>query len=384
MSVRPLAAMALVAMLAPACGTPSEVAADARLQVRGSVVTQDGSPISDAPVVMVKEIGVDEFLSGATTVLTTWGFACVTEAAVDPCGEYDHRTATDGEGTFAFDLRGADVRSGFGTASTMTLTAAGPASEGQRTGPATSLSFLVQRELLDLPELRLWEPELHVSQEGGRLTVTWPTLPTDLSADASYEAVAVDEQGRPVWTLTDGSAGVDVRVLEDVRGGVAVQASAETVVDERRSDVVYRSGQLPVEGPGAPPSRGASCSATDGEHAEAFVPCPLTDGDLGTLADVDLDVDCPEGQTQCPHPPDSAIVLDLGSSGPRSLVVLRGDEDDLVIDVSDDGTTWTQVIAVEMEATQVAVPLPPGTTGRYLRVRGAVGDVGQFAEISVW
>lgn len=384
MSVRPLVALALAAVVASACGTPSEVAADARLQVRGSVAHQDGSPVSGTPVVLVKEIGVDEFLSGATTVLTTWGFACVTEADVDPCGEYDHRTTTDAEGSFAFDLHGADVRSGFGTASTMTLTAAGPAGEGQRTGPATSMSFLVQRDLLDLPGVRLWEPELRVSQEGGRLTASWPTLPADLSADPSYEAVVVDEQGRPVWTLTDGSAGVDVRVLEDVRGGVAVQASAETVVDERRSDVVYRSGQMAVEGPGAPPSRGAACSATDGEHVEAVLPCPLTDGDLSTLADVDLEVDCPDGQTQCPHPPDSAVVLDLDSSGPRSLVVLRGDEDDVVIDMSDDGTTWTEVIAVEMEATQVAVPLPSGTSGRYLRVRSAVGDVGGFAEISVW
>ena len=384
MSVRRLAALALAAVAASACGTPSEVAADARLQVRGSVVHGDGVAVSEAPVVLVKEVGVDEFLSGATTVLTTWGFACVTEAAVDPCGEYDHRTTTDGDGSFAFALRGSDVRSGFGTASTMTLTAAGPAAQGQRAGAATSLSFLVQQELLELPQLRLWEPELRVSQVGGRLTVGWPTLPADLSADASYEAVVVDEQGRPVWTLTDGSAGVDVRVLEDVRGGVAVQARAETVVDERRSDVVYRSAQVAVEGPGTPPSRGAACSATHADHVEAFVPCPLTDGDLGTLADVDLDVDCPEGQTHCPHPPDSAIVLDLGSSGPRALVVLRGDEDDLAIDVSDDGTTWTEVITVEMEATQVPVALPPGTTGRYLRVRGAVADVGQFAEISVW
>ena len=384
MSVKPLIALALAAVAATACGTPSEVATDARLQVRGVVTHQDGSPVSEAPVVLVKEIGVDEFLSGATTALTTWGFACVTDADVDPCGEYDHRTTSGGDGSFAFDLRGADVRSGFGTASTMTLTTAGPAGEGQRSGSATSLSFLVQRERLDLPELRLWEPELRVSQEDGRLTVNWPTLPADLSADASYEAVAVDAQGRPVWTLTDGSAGVDVRVLEDVRGGVAVQASAETVVDERRSDVVYRSAQVAVEGPGAPPSRGVACSATDGEHVETFVPCPLTDGDLGTLADVELDVDCPDGQTQCPQPADSAIVLDLGGSGPRSLVVLRGDEDDLAIDVSEGATTWTEVATVEMEASHVVVPLPPGTTGRFLRVRGAVGGVGQLAEISVW
>lgn len=373
----------LAAVAVAACGAPSEVDPDATVEIRGQVLHQDGSPVGGADTVLVKEVGVDEFLSGATTVMTTWGFACLAEEDVDPCGEYAHRATTDGGGAFRFELRGADVQSGFRTASTMTATAAAPADGDERVGAATSLSFLVQRETLELPSLRLWEPDIAVEHTGGQLSVDWPTLPEGYPADASYEAVFVDTRGQPVWTLSDAGSRIDVRVLEDVRGGVAVQATAETSVDDLDADVAFRSGQHPVEGPGAPPSRGASCSATAGELAKAIAPCPLTDGDLATLADVDID-DCPEGQTQCPPPADSAIVVDLGSPRDLSLLVLRGDEDDVVVDVSGDGQAWTELLSVEMTGTSVAVGLPPGTTARAVRLRGESGDIGQFAEISLW
>lgn len=377
------AVVLLAAVAAGACGTPSEVDPDATVEIRGQVVHQDGSPVGGADTVLVKEIGVDEFLSGATTVMTTWGFACVAHADVDPCGEYAHRATTDGGGAFRFALRGADVQSGFGTASTMTATAAAPGDDGERAGAATSLSFLVQREALELPILHLWEPDIAIEQADGQLTVDWPTLPEGYPADASYEAVFVDARGRPVWALSDAGSTIDVRVLEDVRGGVAVQATTETSVDDLDADIAFRSGQHPVEGPGAPPSRGASCSATDGDRVQVVAPCPLTDGDLATLADVDID-DCPEGRTPCPAPADSSVVIDLGSERDLSLLVLRGDEDDVVVDVSGDGRTWAQLLSVEMTGTSVAVGLPPGTTARAVRLRGDSGDIGQFAEISLW
>lgn len=376
-------AVLLAAVAVAACGTASEVDPDATVEIRGQVVHQDGSPVGGTDTVLVKEIGVDEFLSGATTVMTTWGFACVAHADVDPCGEYAHRATTGGDGAFRFELRGADVQSGFRTASTMTATAAAPADGDERAGAATSLSFLVQREALELPTLHLWEPDIAIEQADGQLTVDWPTLPEGYPADASYEAVFVDAGGRPVWTLSDAGSRIDVRVLEDLGGGVAVQATAETSVDDLDADVAFRSGQHPVEGPGAPPSRRASCSGTDGELAQMVVPCPLTDGDLATLADVDID-DCPEGQTQCPAPADSAVVIDLNSELDLSLLVLRGDEDDVVVDVSGDGRTWTELLSVEMTGTRVAVGLPPGTTARTVRLRAESGDIGRFAEISLW
>lgn len=382
--MRRLPAVVLLAAIAVgACGTPSEVDPDSTVEIRGQVVHQDGSPVGGADAVLVKEIGVDEFLSGATTVVTTWGFACVAEADVDPCGEYAHRATTDGDGAFRFELRGADVQSGFRTASTMTATAAAPADDGERAGAATSSSFLVQREALELPTLHLWEPDIAIEQAEGQLTVDWPTLPEGYPADASYEAVFVDAQGRPVWGLSDAGSRIDARVLEDVRGGVAVQATAETSVDDLDADIAFRSGQHPVEGPGAPPSRGASCSATAGERTQVVAPCPLTDGDLATLADVDID-DCPEGQSPCPTPADSAVVIDLGSERDLGLLVLRGDEDDVVVDVSADGRTWVQLLSIEMAGTRVAVGLPPGTTARAVRLRGESGDIGQFAEVSLW
>ena len=384
MSRRLAAGAAATLILAAGCGTPSEIDPDAQVEITGALVDQDGAAVPNARAVLVKEIGVDEFLSGAMTVMTTWGFACAVDAPVDPCGEYTTVATTGGDGGFAFTVRGADVQSGFGTVSTMTATAAAPPRDGERTGAAVSLSFQVQEELMGLPPLRLWRPQVDVSTQGGNLVVGWPSMPDGYPADVRYEAIVFDGQGRPVWTITTPGQPADLRVLEDLAGGVAVQATAETQVDQRDATVVYRSAQLPVAGPGAPPSRGAACATTAAGRAPVQAqPCPLTDGDLTTLASLDMPSDCPSDGSACDYP-DRSIVLDLRSSRPLTLVVLRGEQDDLAIDVSDDGQTWQPVAEVEMTATSAAVALPPDTSGRYVRVRAQSSDVGDFSEIALW
>lgn len=384
MSRRLAAGAAATLILAAGCGTPSEIDPDAQVEITGTLVDQGGAVVPDARAVLVKEIGVDEFLSGAMTVMTTWGFACVVDAPVDPCGEYTYFATTDGDGGFTFTVRGADVQSGFGTVSTMTATAAAPPRDGERTGAAVSLNFQVQEEVMDLPPFRLWQPQVDVSTQDGNLVVAWPTMPDGFPADARYEAIVSDGQGRPLWTITTSGESVDLRVLEDLAGGVAVQATAGTQVDERDTTIVHRSAQLPVTGPGAPPSRGAACATTAAGRAPVqAAPCPLTDGDLTTPASLDMPSDCPSDGSACDYP-DRSIVLDLGSSRPLTLVVLRGEQDDLAIDVSDDGQTWQQVAEVEMTATSAAATLPPDTSGRYVRVRAQSGDVGDFSEIALW
>lgn len=379
-----LAATVTLAALAAACGTPSDVDPDAQVEITGTLVDQAGVPVPAARAVLVKEIGVDEFLSGAVTVMTSWGFACVVDEPVDPCGEYAYFATSADDGSFTFLVRGSDVQSGFRTASTMTATAAAPAQTGERAGAAVSLSFQVQEEILELPRFQLWQPQVEVRTEDGTLAVAWPTMPDGYPAEAQYEAIVTDEQGRPVWTITTSGQPVDPRVLEDLVGGVAVQATAATTVNERSATLVHRSARLPVAGPGAPPSRGATCATTaEGRSPVIAAPCPLTDGDLTTPAVLGMPSDCPSDASACDYP-DRSIVIDLGGTQALTLLVMRGDEDDLVIDVSDDGQAWQQVVEVEMTTSSAAVALPPDTIGRYVRVRAQAGDVGQFAEISLW
>lgn len=379
--IRAGVAVAALAVVSTACGPPSEVARDADVEIVGQVVGQDGAAVPGAPVVLVKEVGPAEFLSGGLTVMT-WGFACLYDPDLEPCGEFTHHAEAGDDGAYRFSVRGADVQSGFGTASTMSVTAARPAAEG-RPGPATTIRLHVQSEALQLPAAQLWEPSVEVALADGLLTVDWPALPSSYGEADTHGALFLDADGLPVWHQDEPGVPLDARVLEDHAVTVVVEVVSTPDDGWER---IYRSAQQPVSSPGPPPSRGADCLLpSPGAEPVRISPCPLTDGDLTTELDPHAEGHpCPRGGMETCPPEDLGLVVELPTEGPRQLVAVRGEEDEVVVHTSLDGVAWSGPTAVALEEGRGAATLPSGQPLRYVRVQTVGGGAPSLTEVSVW
>lgn len=378
------AAVALLVLLTACSVTPSEVAADAPIDLRGVVSFQDGSPAAKIPVSLVRHEGVAESLSAVLTL----GASCVgDEKSLSICKSA--RRATSGrDGRFSFALTGRDTQGLIGDASTLEATAQAPRAEGQSAGPSATIRFLVQTQAITLP-LRFWEPSVELLADGRTATAKWADVPAQIvppGIDAASAAERVIFQRGPaetVWIASgrSGLASFDPRVLEDSRGTVSVAAewTEQTVTDDRGRtiDLILRSGRLPYRSrAGAPPSRGAACSARiDGQpQMVAVSPCPLTDGDFVV----------PAGPPPCasngPCGRAAEMIVDWASAKPLAMIVVRGCAQQCVVATATDPDRWT--VAGTITGPDAALMLSRPATARFVRVSGQNMDA--LREVSMW
>lgn len=361
-----------------ACAPKSEVPRDAAVRIDGRVVDAAGRPLPEAKAVLLKEIGPEEFAAGAISVVFM-GFTCLEDPDVEPCGEFAHRGQADADGRVTFDVTGADVQSGLGSASTMTLMATAPDRAGTP-GAAVAHSFRIQKAHFQVPVNRLWQPRMGLRRSDAGLAVSAPRLPKAYGPATSYATLYLEPDGRMLWRSRPGVP-VDERVLEDATGTVTVEAEAGERGAVLRS--VYRSDHIAVKGPGAPPSRGALCLASSrGRSVVRYSPCPLTDGDFTTSFDPALDPRCPAGRT-CPRH-DTEVTVDLGQVRRTQAVAIRGQDDVLIVRTSADGSAWSPPTTVKIRDGHAWVKLPTPTPARYVRVKAKRWPLPSLAEISVW
>ena len=361
------------------CGEPSDLDPDAAVEIRGAARHLDGTPVTKGTALVVKDIGLDDFAASAPIFFGTMGMVCVAGADLDLCDEEAVRTELAQDGSFEFSLRGRDVQSGFGTTSTLWATVAAPPTDDGLDGPSSATAFKARTSTVTLPPLRLWEPTVRVRRGRGTVRVGWPDLPGKLGRNPSYQARFESSEGALVWSLRRPGS-VDPRVLEDASGGVSVDASVAASDTEQAT--TYRSAQQPFSGPAAPPSRGASCAAVaTGRRTVTYDPCPLTDGALTRDFDPALDPEC--RKDTCPHH-DTAVVVDLGDVRKISLVVVRADEDVLVVDSSLDARRWSTAATVDMKRPHATAKLASGTRARYVRIAAERWPLPTLRELSVW
>lgn len=376
------AATALLVLLTACSITPSEVAADARIEVTGIVSYQDGGPATDVPVSLVRHEGVAESL----TAVLTLGATCLgDDKALSVC-KSARRASTGRNGRYSFRLTGRDTQGLVGDASTLEATAQLPRARTEASGPSATVRFLVQTERVDVP-LHMWEPAVEAVADARAGTVTWTdvpaaVVPAEADAAGAIERVAFQRgAGELVWQAPgrSGLATFDPRVLEDSRGTVSVAAEWKNVRvhDERGRmiDLILRSARMPYRSrAGAPPSRGAACWWQAGGAVVPMVPCPLTDGEFATPAGQPA---CP-GETPCG--PATDVVVDRGAAAPLALIVVRGCRDRCLVSTSTDAKRWTP--AGSIAGSEVALPIAKPVTARYVRVGGE--DLDTLREVSLW
>lgn len=265
-----------------------------------------------------------------------------------------HDAATADDGSFAFQLTGADTQSSFGEAVSHLVSVSDAPGRSDVSGATTSARFRVQAERIELPPLRLVDPGLTV-EAAADVVARWSD-----AAGGPYELTFETETPVPVWrtTTADTTAAVDPRLLEDTAGRVVVSGGMQDAVTGSEVDIRWRSpGVGYAGGAGAPPSRGADCGSPSG-------PCPLTDGDLTTAASV----------------PGTSTVVTLAAPVPAELLVVRGCDASCTVETSPDGAAFGAPVPVMPDLA--VLPLD-GAPVAAVRVAWTSAG-GSLREVSVW
>ncbi|MDQ6949440.1 MAG: hypothetical protein M3256_25120, partial [Actinomycetota bacterium] len=226
-----------------------------------------------------------------------------------------------------------------------------------------------------LPDVRLWDAGLRLSEPAGRIHLDWKPLPAEAGTSPTYSAQLLDASSRGLlWTqpATPTGGDVDNRMVEDVRSTASAAVTAR-LGDVRVSSV---STSLDVTGrAGPPPSRGRPCLAVNAPDLSTTpqAKCGATDGNLAAPTSL-------AGNSGAVV---SGVVVDLGSARRVTLVVVRGLGGDYVLEGSSDGTTYSQLASGS--TSPAAFPLATPPTARFVRVRSPSGlDESLLAEVSVW
>lgn len=339
-------AAALAVPVVAACGEQSRVDPDAAVTITGVATAPDGQPLADRPVRLGSGVAVAD---GALAVLTL-GLACTTGA----CTGDVHDAATADDGSYAFELTGADTQSSFGEAVSHLVSVSGAPEGSDVSAPTTSARFRVQAERIELPPLRLVDPDLTV-EGGSDVRARWSA-----TVGGPYELTFETATPVPVWrtTTADTAAAVDPRLLEDTAGRVVVSGGMQDAVTGSEVEIRWRSpGVGYAGGAGAPPSRGARCGSPSG-------PCPLTDGDLTTTASM----------------PGTSTVVTLAEPVPAELVVVRGCDVSCTVETSSDGAAFGAPVPVMPD---LAVVTLDGAAVAAVRVTWT-SAAAPLREVSVW
>jgi hypothetical protein len=373
---------ALVALLILAACEPSQISSSATVSVSGTLQNQAGAPIAARQVVLGPQTHAGEAIGGTLLTLVSLGTLCLADPPPEPCASFLSRSSsmdTAADGRFSFTLSGSDVRTFFGNAQMMGVSADLPPAPGALEGPAVLTTFRVQTEQLDLGPVRFWEPQF----KPGNGKAEWDRTPKELGGGSKYQLDFITDQGGPIWRVESTSGGVeyDPRVLEDSSGRVAVTALRSGVALGTTTDSVYRSAQLPFRGSaGKPLSRGRPCTLRKGNAAPVPMPgCGATDGRLEAGAGVPAEPAPAPGSTASPPPVDDHwLVIDMGKQVNVDLLVTRGCA--CLVEESEDGSEWGRMGST----TSDDVIEPRRLRTRYLRVGGPGEDFSDLREISVW
>lgn len=377
-------AVALLVMLLGIACTASKVDPDARIALRGSLATQDGSPAGGLRVALVREPDVGEIFS----TFVTLGLACLSAGELPDACDGARITTSAEDGRFGYDLLGRDTQGSARNASVMELSTRLPRRGEQLEGPAITFAFLVQTERVRLP-LRFWEPHVTARGDARTVRVGWSRLPADVLspamslADTSFD-VRFDTPQGTAWVFRHASSGrsLDARLLEDSRGSLSVVARATSVEvpEDLGTEVRFRlaSARVPYAALAGPPdSRGKPCYSYAGKRPIAQASCRLTDGDFATEFDPEV---CASGR--CTPTQASAAYVDLGRARRIALVAARGCEAPCHVETSTDARRWTFAGSGGLRADDdVAIRLDQRPTARYVRVLGAID---RLREVSVW
>jgi len=350
----------------------SKVDPNASVVVSGTALDSSGKPLANTKVLLFKQADIGGVIFGGILALGSLGTVCLLPDAPAVCDKA-HTARTDSRGRYRFDLKGEDTQGTLSTEATLNVVFSSARA-------STTVSFTVKETDVQLPQARLVDLAPHVAQPGGRIRVSWSGLPAAAGRRASYSAQLYADRGQAaLWTqAADGrSATLDPRLLEDRSGTVAVGARTDLSGGAGTGSVhgYYLSKHLPVRASaGAPPSRGKRCAAVTGTAPATDSPfsrCAATDGDLDTAARL-------SGRGVV-----TGAVVDLGSVRPVSLVVGRGFAGQVLVEISDDGTTFSTVAT--SSGSSVAVQVPGNRRARYVRLRSPSGlDESLSSELSVW
>jgi hypothetical protein len=357
------------------CGF-SSVDPDSSVAISGRALDSSGKPLRNARVLLVKQADLGEVIFGSILTVGTLSAICFAPDPPAIC-EKARTTTTDADGRYHFEVKGSDTQGSLGTEATMNVVFSGRSAK-----TSTTVSFTAKENTVSVPDARLWDLAATASRGGGGIRLSWRPLSRSAGTKASYSAQLYDARtGSALWTqpASGGHAEIDPRLLEDLRGSVAVSAGTELTGGSGVADVraSYLSPRLPVAASaGAPPSRGRPCAAMTGS-APAVVrprtPCGETDGDLTRPARLTA-----SGQGTV-----SGVVVDLGRVRPVGLVVARGFSGQFLVETSTDGQAFTTVATGFGPAYAVRPSGAPGA--RYVRLRSPVGlDESLSAEVSVW
>jgi hypothetical protein len=373
---------ALLALLLLSACQPSRVSSSATVNLSGTLQTQAGAPVAARQVVLAPQTHAGEAIGGSLLTLLSLGTLCLADPPPEPCASFlrDSRSIDTGaDGRFSFTLKGSEVRTFFGNAQVMGISADLPPGPGTLEGPAVLTTFRVQTEQLDLGPVRFWEPQFNP----GNGRAEWEAAPGQLGGGSRYQLDFTTDQGGPIWRVesTSAGAGYDPRVLEDGAGRVSVAALRNGVAMGTTTDTIYRSAQLPFRGTaGKPLSRGRPCTLQQGNASPVPLPaCGATDGRLEVEAGIPSPEQPSPGSTASPPPAvDHWVVVDLGRPVDVSLLVTRGC--DCRAQASAEGSSWADLGDVKADD----VIEPRRVRARYVRVGGPGEDFSGLREISVW
>lgn len=239
-------APALVALLILAACEPSQVSSSATVNISGVLQNQAGAPVAARQVVLGPQTQAGEAIGGTLLTLISLGTLCLADPPPEPCASFLSRSNsmdTGADGRFSFTLSGSDLRTFFGNAQMMGVSADLPPAPGQLEGPAVLTTFRVQTEQLDLGPVRFWEPQF----KPGNGKAQWDRTPKELGGGSKYQLDFVTDQGGPIWRVESTSGGVeyDPRALEDSAGRVSVTALRSGVALGTTTDSVYRPPSFP-------------------------------------------------------------------------------------------------------------------------------------------
>jgi hypothetical protein len=375
----------LATLLLLAACTRSQVDPGATVTVTGTLQDQAGEPVAGRKVVLAPQTQVSELLGGTLFTALSLGTVCLADSPPEPCATFlrnSESVDSGGGGAFSFSLEGSEVRTFFGNARALGVSAGLTAPAGTVEGPALLHTFTAQTTELDLGPLRFWEPRVTL----GTGSAEWDPASSDFGSGSGYQLEFTSGDGGPIWSSSSRAARVeyDPRVLEDSGGLVSVTARRRGVAMGTTTESSLRSAQFAFRGDaGAPPSRGKPCSVQSGDGPGVVVPsCGATDGRLSEPAKFPAPgPSAASGGTAGPAPAEPQwAVIDLGAPVGVSLVVLRGCA--CTVESSLDGTRWSTM--GEVDRSDAGVTPSRGTRARFVRVGGEGQSLSALREISVW
>lgn len=378
-----------VILLALGCGGGG-VDPKGDVTVTGRALHADGTPLGNGTAVLyaLPDAGAPDggaADAGPDLLAPSWGQSCAGSSAAPGCDAAQVATTDKLSGRYQLTMKGSVVADDSGNPLPLSVSVAAPGSGGLM-GAAVQQQLTVDQAAVAVPDLQLWEPSVSFSNAGGKAALTFTNFQTAIGGTSPATVIRYRQgsggAGGVVWEQQAISGQpLDARLLEGTSGTAVVTAQQSSGSSANATVLSYRSKEVAYPATGtAPVSRGARCDVQSGDGGTALEPCALTDGEF--------EHPYPPADPGCGDAGPCAAAsgwaaVDLGSVKTLSLIVVRGNTPDSIVELSVDGSTWTPV---GRAAGTHVFPLTSPVQGRYVRVRAAATgtDVTRLTEISAW